>query len=278
MAKKELQTQEEQNKALALGSDFDFGSDVGAGMEGADKDSFAIPFLRALQKISPQVDEADAEYIEGAKPGMLYNSVTKQLFDGKDGLFVLPCAYQRRFLKWGPRGTSEGGYKGEFLPEDIAAMLAKGEVREQENRIWVPDANGEVNVKKCDHFADTRSHFVLIYDPTTCEVQQALLALSSTQIKKSKQLMSLLNNAKVQTANGMVTPPTWMNIIKITTVLESNDQGSWYGLRIEPAGFIDRKDVYDAGKAFHAAIAAGEAKANYAAMDDAAAGPKEGDF
>ena len=98
-----------------------------------------------------------------------------------------------------------------------------------------------------------------------------LLPLSSTQIKRSKQLMSMLSSAKVQGPKGLVTPPTWMNKIKITTGLESNDQGSWYGVRLEADGFIQDKDLYEAGKAFHEAIAAGEAKANFAEARDESA-------
>jgi hypothetical protein len=231
-------------------------------MEGADSDSFAIPFLRILQPLSPQCTEHDAEYIEGAKAGMILNSVTGELVDGKEGITFLPCSFQRRFLQWAPRG-SDRGYGGEFLPEDIAAMRIDGRVVELEGRLYVPLEDGTVHEKKCDKMTDTRSHFGIAV--TEAGASQVLLPLSSTQIKKSKQLMSMLNSAKVKGPNGLVTPPTWMNAVKMTTVLESNDQGSWFGVKFEAGGFIQSKDLYDAGKAFHEMIAAGEAKANYAA-------------
>lgn len=265
--KKDVVTQNESGD-LVLDLPFDIGSDIGGGMEGADKDSFAIPFLRVLQKISPQCDEADAAYVEGAKGGMLYNSVTNRLYDGKEGVIFLPCAFQRRFLQWAPRGT-DGGFRGELLPEQVARMRDEGKIVELEGRLYIPDEKGEVSEKKSDRVVDTRSHFGLVVDGDN--VTQVLLTLSSTQIKKSKQLMSILSAAKVKTAAGLVTPPTWMNQVRITTVLESNDQGSWYGVKFEPEGFVSSKDVYDAGKAFHEAISAGEAKANFAEAADAPA-------
>lgn len=231
----------------------DITADVGAGMETADKESYAIPFLKVLQKISPQCDEADAAYVQGAKGGMLYNTVTGKLYES---VTFLPCAFQRRFLQWAPRG-SEGGFKGELMPEDVAAMRASGEVVEQDGRLYV----GEANEKKSDRLVDTRSHFGLLVDENGAS--QVLLPLSSTQIKKSKQLMSMLSAVKVKAANGMVTPPTWMNRIKITTVLESNDQGSWYGVKFESDGLIDSQDLYNAGKEFHEVVSAGEAKVSY---------------
>lgn len=259
--KKEVATKKEQ-----LPATLDFAADAGAGMEGADKDSFAIPFLRVVQKMSPQVDEAEPEFLEGAKPGMFLNSVTNELFDGKKGVDFYPCAYQRRFLRWGPRSGEGAGFKGEVLPEEVPGMLERGEIVEHERRLYFPNAQGEINVKTCDHLADTRSHFGIAVD-SEGNAMQVLLALTSTQIKKSKQLMSILSNVKVQGPNGKITPPTWANKIRITTVPESNDQGSWHGVKFESDGFVTDPDLYAAGKEFHAAIASGEAKVNYAEAD-----------
>lgn len=265
-AKKDVAPQEVN--ALA---NVDFMADAGGGMEGTDKDSFAIPFLRVLQKISPQVDEADAAFVEGAKGGQFFNTVNQKCFDGKEGVIFIPCAFQRRFLRWAPRG-SEQGFKGEYLPEDVAAMIDRGEARQVDGEgLFIVDENGEVNPKKCDKLMDTRSHFGLLYDEATGEVHQVVMPLSSTQIKKSKMIMSMLSAVKVRGPNGMVTPPTWVNKIRLTSVLESNDQGSWYGIKPEAAGFIESQDLYDLGKAFHAAITAGEAKANYAEAEGAKA-------
>ena len=258
MAKK-LATKKE-NPLVAGG--IDFAADAGAGMEGADKDSYAIPFLRVLQKISPQCDEADSQYIEGAKGGMILNTVTGELYPSDEGVIVLPCAFQRKFLRWAPRG-SERGFMGEVEPEDVAEMRAEGIVKDFEGKLLVVNSEGEVSEKKSDRLVDTRSHFCIV--AAEAGASQAVLPLSSTQIKKSKQLMSMLTSAKVPTENGPVTPPTWMNQIRMTTVLESNDQGSWYGVKFSAEGFIEDPSLYAAGKLFHDAIAAGELKVNYQA-------------
>ena len=69
----------------------DFEADSGAGFEGADSQSFAIPYLIILQSNSPQVDEDDGKYIKGAKVGMFLNTVTGEIFDGKEGVNLVPC-------------------------------------------------------------------------------------------------------------------------------------------------------------------------------------------
>ncbi len=236
----------------------DFGNDAGAGMEGAGTDAFAIPFLSVLQKGSPQCDETDGKYMEGAKPGMFLNSVTGDLVDGKTGIIFLPCAYQRRFIRWAAKGGDGANFKGEMLPEDVAAMQADGSIKELEGRWYFPLEDGTISEKKCDRLAEVRNHYGVVLDANG-KANQVLLSLSSTQIKKSKAMMSLLAGVRV---NGKA-PPTWVNRVKITTVAESNDKGSWHGIKVELDGFIDSQDIYEACKGFNASVAGGEVRAAY---------------
>lgn len=243
-------------KANDISGLVDFTADANAGLENTDKDSFAIPFLRALQKISPQTDEDAAEHVPGAKGGMLWNSVTNRLYSGKEGVVIVPCAFQRRFIRWAPRGES-GGFRGEYMPEDVAQLRASGELAEQDGQLFIGD----------DRLVDTRNHYVLVLDPEDGPTQ-AVMPLSSTQIKKSKQLLSMLATVRVTNNEGQkVTPPTWVNEVRVTTVAESNDQGSWYGVKFSGEGFIKSAEVYEAGKAFHEMVTAGEVKVNYESAD-----------
>lgn len=226
-------------KAPAPAAVIDFSGDMNAGLENTDRDSFAIPFLRVIQKTSPILDELDK-----AKAGQFINTVTNELFN--DVVFI-PCAFRRSFIAWAPRGDG-AGYHGEFTPEDVAELRLDGKAVE---------VDGEGLMMGEDKLTDTRSHYGLI--ETKDGLQQVVLALSSTQIKKSKQLMSILSAVRV---NGAL-PPTWLSRIKLSTQIEKNDQGSWSGIKIENIGTISDQETYDAGKAFHATVSSGEAKANY---------------
>ena len=61
----------------------------------------------------------------------------------------------------------------------------------------------------------------------------------------------------------MYTPPTFANYVRVTTVGESNDKGTWFGVKFELAGQVDRAEVYGAAKAFHANIAKGGVQVKY---------------
>lgn len=254
--KTEVAVVEETTTALAT---IDFAADAGAGMEQAGADSFAIPFLSVLQKGSPQVDEASGVAIDGAKAGMIYDNVTGKLFNGKEGVVIVPAYYRRVFLRWGP-----ANFKGEMSADVVAEMRAAGGIVDLDGKLYIPLPDGTVNPKHCDRISDTRNHYVLLLDQETGAYSQALVSLSSTQIKKSKMLMSALASVKVKHSTGMITPPTYANTVRMTTVPESNDKGTWFGVRFELTGFVNQPDVYQAAKAFHASVSKGAVEVKYA--------------
>lgn len=259
-------------KSLATVPEFMSAEDFGGnGFEGADKDSFAIPFLQILQKMSPLVDEDDPKYIDGAKAGMIYNTVTQQLFDGKEGITLIPCAYKRSFIQWAGR-DADGGFKGEFTPEQVVEMQNRGELAVHEGKLLKPLADGSINEKKCDYFADTRAHYVLVVDEKTGEVGQAILALSASQVKASKMLMTSLQQKKVDTPRGRMTPPTFANKVKLTTVGMSNDKGAWSGVRFDLDGLVTDPTLYEDAKQFYKAIVAGEVKVDHSKSGNDVAG------
>ena len=70
-------------------------SDAHSGLENIQQDDLATPRLKILMQLSPELEE-----LENAKAGMVYNTVTNELYDGSKGIRVLPCAYQRQYVEW----------------------------------------------------------------------------------------------------------------------------------------------------------------------------------
>ena len=84
---------------------FDFAQlqkDAGKGNENVGKDDLALPFIKILSGVDPMMDKLDG------KKGDIYNSVTEALYSGKEGIVIVPVAYQREFLRWAPRGQGSG--------------------------------------------------------------------------------------------------------------------------------------------------------------------------
>ena len=67
-----------------------FEADADKGSQNISQDDLALPFLKVLGQLSPEVNKRDGKYVEGAEPGMILNSVTNEVFDGSKGINVLP--------------------------------------------------------------------------------------------------------------------------------------------------------------------------------------------
>lgn len=220
---------------------FDTEADAGKGaVEGADKDSYATPFLQVLQSGSPQI----VEKMKGAQPGMLINTVTNELFNE---VHIIPFAFQRVFIQWTPRDEG-GGFRGFHSPADVP------------NLETTRDDKGQLRYQG-DILKDTRNHWVLVQSKSG-NWFPAILSLSSTQIKKSKLFMSAISNVEFIAKDGKVyNPASYANIYKIMTKLEKNEKGSWYGVEILPVGPVTKKVIYEKAKAFALQVASGEIKA-----------------
>lgn len=243
MSKTDVAVKQETSVALASA----YVSDAGAGFEEASVESFAIPFLSILQSGSPQVKKSDGAYIKGAEEGMLYNSVTSEVYSGEEGVEIIPCHYSQRFIEWKLREQG-GGFVAEHLPND---SIVNACVKDEKFRNITPAGN---------QLVDTRNHYVLIRKDGS--LTPAIMSLSSSQTKKSKQLMSLLQGIKVKNPNtGMFEiAPMYSNILKINTIAESNDKGSWFGYKFSIAGKVTDEAEYSEAKNFAHAVKAGLAK------------------
>ncbi|MBC8183262.1 hypothetical protein H8E88_19325 [candidate division KSB1 bacterium] len=247
MAKKdkEVTITSDENVPVA----FDMEQDAEGGHEGADSDSYAIPFLSILQKGSPQVDEDKGEFIPEAKAGMFFNTVTQQLYNGETGVVIIPCAFSRVFIEW---GIDQGGFKGIYSPSDPIINTA---VRDETGKFMLPGNQS--------FLADTRQHFVLIFHEQRFD--QIVISLSSTQLKKSRNWMSQMRSMKIPGKSGPYTPPTFSHMYLATTIPEANEKGSWRGWKIALDRVLDpsiQLDVilYQAAKKFRQLIVEGKAQ------------------
>jgi hypothetical protein len=66
--------------------------------------------------------------------------------------------------------------------------------------------------------------------------------MGSTQIKKSKQWLTIMDELRGKRADGTVFRlPSFAREYLLDTVEESNDQGDWAGWKITPGPWVDAK-------------------------------------
>ena len=204
----------------------------------------AIPYISILQSGSPQLNPSKAEYIETAKAGQLYNTVTQEAMDE---LNVIPVFYHLRYVEWKPREQG-GGF--------IASHSADSGILGQATRD--PMTNKYV-LQNGNHIVQTAYHYVLVLSNEG--YQNAVISMASSQLKKSRRWNSLMLSQKIKGPSGMFTPPTYAFTYKLSTVSESNDRGSWFGFQVEKGDQVTDASIYGEGKAFSTAAASGAIEA-----------------
>lgn len=248
----------------------EFQQDAGRGIENADKDSFAVPFILTIQSNSPILED---EEIEGAKPGKFFNSITGEIMDE---VLVIPVYFERQFLRWVDRDAG-GGFKGAYTPAEIEEMIDSGEAVRSSDGLEIRPTDAED-----ESFGDTRQHYVLAKSEASGLWLPAIVACSSTQIKKSKNWITQIDSFRLVNGDEIVRPPSFARIYRLTTVKESNSKGSWWGLQIRPwtgeneTGVIENAALYQTARQFYEQIGAGKVRAQH--EDLQAADGEEGAF
>ena len=238
------QVAEKKKTDVALAGMFE--ADANTGFGNMDTEDYALPFLRVLGQLSPECNKRDAKYIDGAEPGMIFNTVTKQLYDGENGVNIIPCYYKREYVEWSDRGE---GTSAPIAIHSVESGIIKDTTRDAGYKDRLPNGN---------YLENTASYFVTIDDGTS-----ALISMKSTQLKVSRSWNSMMNSIKLKGKNGMFTPAMYSHVYNLKTVQQSNDKGTWFGWSIEKVGPVQDKDLYEAAKSFASSVNKGDVTAKH---------------
>lgn len=222
------------------------------GFENLTSKDLALPFLKILGQLSPQVTQGDSKFIPDARPGMIYNTVTNQLYDGQKGINVVPCFYKLQYIEWQDR--KEGTGSPANIYESDSDILSKT-TRDDFNKDRLENGN---------YIEETASHYVLILDKDM-PTETALITMKSTQRKKSKKWNSMMQSIKEKKkdGSGFYKPAMFTQVYNLKTVLEKNSLGSWYGWDIEHVSKVPNNSVLQAAHDFYKSCSGGEVKVKY---------------
>ena len=225
-----------------------FEDDAAKGLGAIGQEDLALPFLKILGQLSPEVNKRDGKYVEGAEPGMIFNSVSGELYDGTKGISVIPCFYRLEYIEWKDRGEGSGAPVA--IHSSASDIMSKTKM----------DANFKDRLPNGNYIDKTASHFVVITQPTAAT---ALISMKSTQLKISRKWNSMMSGIKMKGANGMFTPASFSHIYKLKTTQMSNDKGTWFGWEVSKVGPVTEKGLYDQAKGFSDSISKGSVKAKH---------------
>ena len=226
------QITEKKENALAVNL---FEADADKGSQNMTQEDLALPFLKVLGQLSPEVNKRDGKYVEGAEPGMILNTVTNEVFDGTKGIDVLPVFYERKYVEWQDRGEGKGA---PVAIHNADSDIVSTTTRDKSFKDRLPNGN---------YLENTANHFVVVLGKSP---QTALISMKATQLKISRKWNSIMMGIKMPGKNGLFTPPTYSHIYNLKTVQMSNDKGTWFGWEVSKVGPVSDQGVYGIAKSF----------------------------
>ena len=225
-----------------------FEADADKGSQNMTQEDLALPFLKVLGQLSPEVNKRDGKYVEGAEPGMILNTVTNEVFDGTKGIDVLPVFYERKYVEWQDRGEGKGA--------PVAIHDASSDIMSQTTR----DKSFKDRLPSGNYLENTANHYVVVLGDSP---QTALISMKATQLKISRKWNSIMMGIKLQGKNGLFTPPTYSHIYNLKTVQMSNDKGTWFGWEVSKVGPVSDQGVYQIAKSFADKVGKGDVEVKH---------------
>lgn len=193
----------------------DYGEYANSGFENTTQDDFAVPFLDILQGQSPEVESLDA-----AKPGMFHNTVTDDLFDGKEGISVIVVGTNHEYVEWVPRNKGGGIVGRHSVDSSIVAEARRNS--EKFNELYTSEGN---------ELVETYYAYLILNLPEG--PSPAVLSCSSTRIKPYKAMMTKANMIMIPTPDGRkVKPPLFAHKFRLTTAKRKNADGEWHTFEV----------------------------------------------
>ena len=236
-----------EKKSAPLPSNL-FEEDAAKGLGKIGQEDLALPFLKILGQLSPEVNKRDGKYVEGAEPGMIFNSVSGDLYDGVKGIDVIPCFYKLEYIEWKDRGEGPGA--------PVAIYDSSSDIMSKTKA----DASYKDRLPNGNYIEKTASHFVIV---TGDSPSTALISMKSTQLKISRKWNSMMSGIKLKGKNGLYTPASFSHIYKLKTTQMSNDKGTWFGWEVSKVGPITDASIYQQAKTFSDSISKGAVKAKH---------------
>jgi hypothetical protein len=211
-----------------------------SGFETMTAADIAIPFILVLQALSPQIRGDNR--IEGANEGDFYNTVTNFVYG--EQIQLIPCAFNKAWVEWSPREKG-GGFIRQYSDISILDKCIKN------------DKNQDM-LKSGNIIVTTAYHYCILLH--LGNIERVVVALTSTQLKKSRRWNSQMMALQINTPFGIITPPMFSHIYKAVTIEERNDQGSWAGWDISSPQPIGDINLYTLAKKFHDDVTKGIVK------------------
>jgi len=212
---------EKQAENVAM-MQFDFGDEAGQGYDPESATDVQIPFVTALQSLSPQCKKPEKGGLEGAEPGLLYNNVTNSL---SEKIRFVPAISKKQYVEWRTRDEGGGYVQAHNLDSDI---VQKFKSRGDRGPWKVEDGKHEI--------IETQYLYCLVVDENNEPTGEFfVLSFTSTKLAAWRKWNTSIHTFRIDSPRGKVQPPLYAHVVELSTVEQSNKHGDFYNYVLKPA-------------------------------------------
>lgn len=227
-----------------------FEVDAGLGNSEVDSEVLSIPFLKT--NLAPAIQEEN----RGALKGDMYNTVDGQIYDGKKGILVIPCHFQRRWIHWSPIDDDQRAPIAIFDKASDCPKTERIRKDQKDNKDYILDGSGH-------YIEETHQHYVLICkDDGTMDA--VMIAMKSTSLKASRNWNALIKTRRFPRNDGTsFNPPRFSHIYRLNTIMQSNGTMSYAVWNAKLEKQVSNINAYNEAKMFQQSIQKGEVEVKH---------------
>jgi hypothetical protein len=187
------------------------------GLENVGREDIILPRLSVCQGLSPQRQRSKPQFIEGLNDGMMFNTVTKDIYGER--VEVLPIIYTKSRIYF--KDIKEGG--------GIICQSTNG----IDGGTIAPTCDACPNSKFQGNNAPICNVFMNIVCMLLPSRQLIILSFKSTELKAARGWVTLMKSRN---------KPMYTQVYAIRTVEQSNTKGTFFGRVIDFKRFVSEEE------------------------------------
>ncbi len=239
------------------------------GLENIGREDTALPFLKILQALSPEVTRGKDQYIQGAQAGEFINSLTNERWDGEKGVEAIRVYFEKKYIEWKPRDSGGGLVR-------ISSTLDEAQAHK------VPDTgNAEIDTT----IDETHQLYLLVRGKFG--LYPVLLSLTKSKLPFSRKWNATAMGVRFGEFEGdpvaaklpaEAQPKSFAVVYTLTTGTKQGKKGTYFVPQLGGKKRLAAADELKAAMDFANVVKSGGAKVEYKAPDaeDAEAIPGAG--
>jgi hypothetical protein len=193
-----------------------------------ERDMLSVPRIKLLQDLSPAVKEHNAEYVPGARPGMILNELLNSL---DSEIIFVPARFDVRYIAWRPRKAGGGLVDPNLTREEVDLNFTQEGIGKWTGMMRPSSEEDPIRVEVLQ-----TPEYVGIAKGKNWGPTPVAISLPSTKVKAAKKMNTTIDLFEMDGKNGRFRPPMFYHQFRLATALEKDGDDEFWGFVVHHMG------------------------------------------